>query len=159
MKKRPGKAHRFKMVKLIPFGILGFGVLGSNHFFGLVQQHQCVIFVNGSWPDVFLSSLDHVWSLLAGSVGKNESWEPCKRSHVAVLAPRLSRPGFDSQCFRKFQCRWDSMTAALLSCWWAVPRLNSHSNLSSTGVSSAAKKQNKNRSQVAKGDGSRQAQR
>jgi len=32
------------------------------------------------------------------------------------------------------------MTATLLS-WWAVPRLNSHSNPFSTGESSAAKKE------------------
>ena len=40
--------------------------------------------------------------------------------------------------FSRKKC-WDSMTTALLS-WWTVPRLNSHSNPSSTSGSRAAKK-------------------
>jgi len=60
--------------------------------------------------------------------------------HSTALAFKLRAPGsILSSDFSGKKISRDSMTAALLS-WWTVPRLNSHSNPSSTGESSTAKK-------------------
>ena len=62
--------------------------------------------------------------------------------HSTAVAFKLCAPAaqvrFSAPDIFSMKKCWDSMTAALLS-WWTVPRLNSHSNPSSTSESSAEK--------------------
>ena len=65
---------------------------------------------------------------------------PENPTRAGALLPSPARVRFSARNLKKISW-WDSMTVALLNCWWTVLRLNSHSNPSSTGESSAAKKE------------------
>ena len=111
--------------------------LGATLSFGRFFKCMSAIF---SW--VYLP-LGVIYDKLSFIVGGRHSTAVAFKLRTQAARVRFSALDIFSRkkCrdFSRKKC-WDSMTAALLS-WWTVPRLNSHSNPSSTGESSAAKKE------------------
>jgi len=83
------------------------------------------------------------WLQNIGTIHQLSSPAVIKYKHSTVdsmPASRPATPGLIISSWLFFAEKWDSITATLLG-WWTVSRLNSNSNPSSPGESSAAKKE------------------